>query len=138
MASPFDDLDALVSASVGSAFGEAAIITPRVSQQYAARAQDTNRASLTCHGVLSAGPADASVKGQTVGGEFAGATRIASTRAEFWIAKADLAMLGYIPARGDLVSFPTRVGSPAYAVSALQHTDLGDLTLILVAEDQPS
>jgi hypothetical protein len=131
MASPFDDLDALVSASVGSAFGEAAIITPRVSQQYAARAQDTNRASLTCHGVLSAGPADASVKGQTVGGEFAGATRIASTR-------ADLATLGYIPARGDLVSFPTRTGSPAYAVSALQHTDLGDLTLILVAEDQPS
>lgn len=137
MASPFDVLDDLVSSVVQTAYGEAAILTPRVSSQYAVRASDQDRPAANVWGVFSAGPGDAQVKGQAAGAEFSGTTRLSVMKAEFWMTAAQVADLGFAPAKGDKVAFPGRTGSPVYSVAAIQHTDLGDTALILVREDQP-
>ena len=65
-----------------------------------------------------------------------GTTKLASTSAEFWIAKAQVAALAALPTKGDTIMLTSRTGSPLYAISSVQHTDMGDLNLILVREDQ--
>lgn len=132
MDSPFDDLDRVVSA----VFSEAAILSPRSSSQYAERTADPNRLERTVNGVFSAGPGESPIKGQSVGGEFQGSTRIGSMKAEFWLGPEQIAGLGFMPQRGDKVTFPGRCGSPVYSVAGLQHTNRGDIALILVREDQ--
>ena len=67
-----------------------------------------------------------------------GTTKLASTAAEFWIAKAQVDALTALPAKGDTITLTSRAASPTYAVSSVQHTDMGDLNLILVWEDLPS
>lgn len=136
MASPFDDLDRMLSGAVTDVFGEAAVLTPRIASQYVARAADPDRSSMSVQGIFSAGPGDLPVKGQATGGEFAGTTRLNVMKAEFWMSAAQVASLGYAPAKGDTISFPNRPGSPVYSVAAVQKTNLGDAALILVREDQ--
>ena|GEM_PF-697134 len=135
MASMFDDLDAALSDAIGGAFAEAATHRPRVSAQYTERAVDPERPQHLIHGVFSAGPADDGLKGIARGSEFSGTTRVASASAEFWIAKAQVDALTALPAKGDAITLISRVGSPVYAIGAVHHTDMGDLTLILVRED---
>ena len=137
MASPFDALDELVSSAVQTAYGEAAILTPRVSSQYVQRSTDEGRPATNVWGVFSAGPGESQIKGQATGGEFSGSTRMHVMRAEFWMTAAQVSSLGFAPAKGDKIAFPGRAGSPVYSVAAIQHTDLGDTALILVREDQP-
>jgi len=131
----FDDLDALTSAAVKDVFAEPAHLRPRRSTQYAERAVDPDRAEVTVHGVFSAGPVKDDLRGQARGGQMSGTTKLGSTAAEFWIAKAQVAALTALPANGDTVTLTSREGSPVYAISAVHHTDMGDLTLILVRED---
>ena len=138
MVSPFDALDGLVSSAVETAYGEAAILTPRVSSQYAQRSADDNRPAANVWGVFSAGPGESQIRGQASGGEFSGSTRMLVMRSEFWMTAAQVSALGFAPARGDRIAFPGRAGSPVYAVSGVQHTDMGDTALILVREDQPA
>ena len=138
MASMFDDLDAALSDAIGGAFAEAATHRPRVSAQYTERAVDPERPQHLIHGVFSAGPADDGLKGIARGSEFSGTTRVASASAEFWIAKAEVDALTALPAKGDTIRLTSRAASPTYAVSSVQHTDMGDLNLILVWEDLPS
>ena len=138
MASMFDDLDAVVSDAIGGAFAEAATHRPRVSAQYTERAVDPERPQHLIHGVFSAGPADDGLKGIARGSEFSGTTRVASASAEFWIAKAQVDALTALPDKGDTITLISRAVSPTYAVSSVQHTDIGDLNLILVWEDLPS
>lgn len=133
----FDDLDAALSGAIKGAFAEAAVHRPRVSAQYVERAADPDRPQHLIHGVFSAGPADDQLKGTARGSEFSGTTRVASANAEFWIAKAEVDALTALPAKGDTVTLTSRAGCPVYAVSNVQHTDMGDLNLILVREDQP-
>lgn len=137
MASPFDALDELLSSAVMTAYGEAAILTPRTSSQYAQRTTDATRPQTNVWGVFSAGPGDQQIKGQSTGGEFAGPTRLNVMRAEFWITPEQVSALGFRPGKGDTITFPGRAGSPVYAVAAVQNTDRGDVALILVREDQP-
>ena len=136
MASMFDDLDTAISGVIKDAFAEAAVHRPRVSVQYVERATDPDRPQNLIHGVFSAGPADDQLKGNARGSEFSGTTRLVSANAEFWIAKAEVDALTALPAKGDTITLTSRTGNPAYAVSSVQHTDLGDLNLILVREDQ--
>ena len=131
----FDDLDALTSAAVKGVFAEPAHLRPRLSAQYAERAADPDRAEVTVHGIFSAGPVKDDLRGQARVGQMSGTTKLASTAAEFWIAKAQVAALTALPANGDTVTLTSRAGSPVYAISAVRHTDMGDLTLILVRED---
>jgi hypothetical protein len=137
MASPFDALDDLVSSAVQTAYGEAAILTPRSSSQYVVRTADEDRPAANVWGVFSAGPGDLQIKGQATGGEFSGTTRLGVMRAEFWMTAVQVAAPGFAPARGDTIAFPGRAGSPVYSVAAIQHTDMGDTALLLVREDQP-
>lgn len=138
MASMFDDLDAALSGAIKGAFAEVAVHRSRVSSQYVERTNDPARPAQTLSGVFSAGPADDQLKGLARGSEFSGTTRVASASAEFWIAKAEVDALTALPAKGDTITLTSRAGSPVYAVSVVQHTDMGDLNLILVREDQPS
>ena len=131
----FDDLDALTSAAVKDVFAEPAHLRPRLSAQYAERAVDPDRAEVTVHGVFSAGPVKDDLRGQARGGQMSGTTKLASTAAEFWIAKAQVDALSALPAKGDTITLTSRAGSPVYAISAAHHTDMGDLNLILVQED---
>ena len=131
----FDDLDALTSAAVKDVFAEPAHLRPRLSAQYAERAVDPDRAEVTVHGIFSAGPVKDDLRGQARGGQMSGTTKLTSTAAEFWIAKAQVAALTALPAKGDMITFTSRAGSPVYAISAVHHTDMGDLNLILVRED---
>lgn len=132
----FDDLDAGLSGAIREAFAEPAVHRPRVSEQYAERNSDPERPQHLIYGVLSAGPADDPLKGSARGSQFSGTTRAASLSAEFWIARAEVDALTELPMKGDTLTLTSRAGSPAYAVSLVQHTDMGDLTLILVRDDQ--
>ena len=132
----FEGLDVDLSAALSGAFAEPALLRPVVSSQYAVRASDPDRPEVTITGVFSAGPAQQGLDGLASG--FSGGTRVTSTSATFWIAKAQAVALTALPAKGDAITLISRVGRPVYAISAVQHTDMGDLTLLLVREDQPS
>lgn len=133
----FDDLDAALAGAIGASFGEAAVLRPRVSVQYVERTAHPTVQPMTVWGIFSAGPSEAQpIAGQVRGSEMVGATRIASMTAEFWISKGQVGELLFLPAKGDALALTSRAGSPVYAISQVQPTDLGDLNLILVREDQ--
>ena len=135
MAPMFDDFDAALSEAIRGTFAEAALLQARVSTQYVERAPDPAHPAQTVRGVFAGGPASDQIKGQARGAQFVGATRLHSESAEFWIAKADALTLSAPPAKGDRLTLSSRPGSPSYSVSAVQTTDMGDLNLILTAED---
>jgi len=134
--SAFEALDGDLSAALSEMFAEPAQLHPRLSGQYAERAIDPDRLDATLHGIFSARPAQDDLRGQARGGQMSGTTKLASTSAEFWIAKAQVAALAALPTKGDTIMLTSRTGSPLYAISLVQHTDMGDLNLILVREDQ--
>lgn len=136
MTSPFDALDAAASSAVATAFGEQAILRPRVSEQYVERAADAERNAVTVWGVFSARPTSFDLHGQARGAELDGTTRVNAARSEFWIARQQAEALSFRPARGDLLSLPGRPGSPTYAISAIQPTNMGDLAFLLVREGE--
>jgi hypothetical protein len=132
----FDDLDAQVSGTIDAAFGEIAVLRPRVSSQYAERAEDPSREVATVTGVFSAGPADAPLKGSTAGAAFSGGTRVVSQSAAFWLSTKTVQSLLTRPQKGDALTLTGRVGAPVYSVSQVHPSDMGDLTLILVLEEE--
>lgn len=136
MTSPFDDLDAAMSAAINTAYGEVAVLRPRIRRQYVERAGDSDRPAVRVWGVFSSGPFEQPIKGQLVGNENQGAMRFAGAKAEFWIGTAQVAEMGFEPSAGDLLELPGRPSEPAYAVSFVQRTDRGDLNLILTREDR--
>ena len=132
----FDDLDAQVSGTIDAAFGEVAVLRPRASMPFAERAEDPSRQVATVTGVFSAGPADAPLKGSTAGAAFSGGTRVVSRSAEFWLAAQTVQSLVDRPQKGDALTLTGREGAPVYALSQVHPSDMGDLTLILVLEDE--
>ena len=137
MTSPFDAFDASLSAATVHAFGERAVLRPRVSSQYAERTTDEDRHQHAVTGVFSAGPADSSLKGSASSGDFAGTTRLATLTAAFWIAADTVATLSVRPVKGDTITLIGRDGCPVYAIARVEPSDRGDLNFILVHEDQP-
>ena len=129
----FDDLDAQVSGTIDAAFGEIAVLRPRVSAQYAERAEDPSREVATVTGVFSAGPAEGPLKG---GSAFAGGTRVVSQSTEFWLAAETVQSLVDRPQKGDALTLTGRPEAPVYSVSQVHPSDMGDLTLILVLEQE--
>jgi hypothetical protein len=132
----FDDLDAQVSVAIDATFGEVAVLRPRVSAQYAERAEDASRPIATMTGVFSAGPAEAPLKGGSSGSGFSGDTRVVSQSAEFWLAAKTVQSLVDRPQKGDALTLTGRPEAPVYSVSQVHPSDMGDLTLILVLEDE--
>jgi hypothetical protein len=137
MTSPFDAFDASLSAATVQAFGEVALLRPRVSSQYAERAADEDRHQQAVTGIFSAGPADSSLKGSASSGNFAGTTRLATLTAAFWIAADAVATLSARPVKGDTITLTGRDGCPVYTITRVEPSDRGDLNFILVREDQP-
>ena len=135
MASPFDAFDALASSAALEGFGEEAVLIPRRGSQYAEAAADADRMAVKVRGIFSALAATADLRGQSRGGEFTGTTRMVSEQSGFWIAAAQVAELGFRPAKGDLLKLAERCGSPSYAIAAVHPTSMGDLNLLLVRED---
>ncbi len=135
MTSPFDALDSLAAGAVMEGFGEEAVLIPRRGSQYAEAAADADRMAVKVRGIFSALAAPSDLRGQGRGGEFTGTTRIVSEQSAFWIAAAQVAGIGFRPARGDLLRLPERCGSPSFAISAIHPTSMGDLNLLLVRED---
>jgi hypothetical protein len=135
MTSAFDALDALASDAAIEGFGEEAVLIPRRGNEYVEAAADADRMAVKVRGIFSALAASSDFRGQSRGGEFSGATRVVSEQTAFWIAAAQVAELGFRPAKGDLLSLPARCGSPCYAIAAIHPTSMGDLNLLLVRED---
>lgn len=138
----FNDLDAHTSAAVKAVFAEPALLRPRVSTQYAERSADPDRAATVTvtvtYGIFSAGPAQEDLRGQARGGQLSGTTKLSTAAAEFWIAKPQIDQLPWLPITGDAVILTARSGQPIYAISRVATSDLGDLTLMLVREDETS
>jgi hypothetical protein len=67
-----------------------------------------------------------------------GTTKLSTAAAEFWIAKPQIDQLPWLPITGDVVVLTARSGQPSYAISRVTTSNLGDLTLILVQEDDLS
>ena len=135
MTSAFDALDALVSGAAVAGFGEEAVLIPRRGNQYVEAAADADRMAVRVRGIFSALAATSDFRGQSRGGEFGGTTRVLSEQTAFWSAAAQVAELGFRPAKGDQVRLPDRCGSPCYAIAAIHPTSMGDLNLLLVRED---
>jgi hypothetical protein len=133
--SPFDALDALASGAAIEGFGEEAVLIPRRGSQYVEAATDDDRMAVKVSGIFSALAALSDLRGQSRGGEFKGTTRMVSEQSAFWIAAAQVANLGFRPAKGDLLRLPERCGSPSFAIAAIHPTSMGDLNLLLVRED---
>lgn len=136
MTSSFDALDAAASAAVVTAYAEQAVLRPRTSEQYVERGPDADRIGAIVWGVFSARPTSFDLHGQARGSELDGTTRVNAARSEFWIAREQAESLSFRSAKGDLLSLPGRPGSPTYAISAIQPTNMGDLAFLLVREDQ--
>ena len=135
MVSRFDALDAAASSAVVTAYGEQAVLRPRRSEQYVERTADAERNAVTVWGVFSARPTSFDLHGQARGAELDGATRVNAAQSEFWIVRDQAEALSFRPAKGDSLNLPGRPGCPAYAISAIQPTNMGDLNLLLVRED---
>ena len=136
MSTLFNDLDAQISGAIDAAFGEVAVLRPRVSAQYAERAEDPSREIATVTGVFSAGPAEAPLKGGSAGAAFSGGTRVVSQSAAFWLSAETVQSLVDRPQKGDALTLTGREGPPIYALSEVHPSDMGDLSLILVLEDE--
>lgn len=132
----FNDLDAHTSAAVKAVFAEPALLRPRVSTQYAERSPDPDRPEAMTYGIFSAGAAQQDLRGQARGGQMPGTTKLSTAAAEFWIAKPQIDQLPWLPITGDAVILTARSGQPSFAISRVTPSDLGDLTLILVREDE--
>jgi hypothetical protein len=134
MGSPFDDLDAELSAAVLTAYGETAIITPRRGTTYAAPGTDQDRQSVSALVVLSDSPGLEWLSGQRRGSELTGGSRLGVSEAEVWMSKAQADEIGFKIAKGDRVSFPAR--DIAYSVVAVMVTNMGDVRLLIVREGE--
>lgn len=135
MTSAFDNLDALASAAAVDGFGEEAVLIPRRNGQYVEATAEADRMAVPVRGIFSALAASSDLRGQSRGGGFTGTTRVLSEQTAFWLAAAQVAELGFRPAKGDLVTLPERSGGPSYAIAAIHPTSMGDLNLLLVRED---
>ena len=138
MSLSFKELDAALSDVASSVFAEPAILRPRVSTQYAERSADPDRAEISTYGIFSAGPAQEDLRGQARGGQMSGTTKLSTAAAEFWIAKPQIDQLPWLLITGDALILTARSGQPIYAISRVATSDQGDLTLILVREDETS
>jgi hypothetical protein len=138
MASAFDAFDEQAAAAIILAFAEDAILTPRILSQYVEAAADTDRHSARVRGVFSAHAAVSDLRGQGRGGEFTGTSRLVNEQSEFWIARADAEVIGFRPAKGDLLTLSGRTGMAAFSIVAVHPTNMGDLNLLLVREDVPA
>ena len=138
MSFSFNELDAALSDAASSVFAEAALLRPRVSTQYVERSPDPDRPEAMTYGIFSAGPAQEDLRGQARGGQMPGTTKLSTAAAEFWIAKPQIDQLPWMPITGDAVVLTARSGQPSYAISKVAPSDMGDLTLILVREDDLS
>ena len=134
----FYELDAALSDAASSVFAEPVLLRPRVSTQYTERSADPDRPEVITYGIFSAGPAQEDLRGQARGGQMSGTTKLSTAAAEFWIAKPQIDQLLWLPITGDAVVLAARSGQPIYAISRVALSDLGDLTLILVQEDDLS
>ncbi|MDF1854239.1 hypothetical protein [Pseudooceanicola sp.] len=134
----FYELDAALSDAASSVFAEPALLRPRVSTQYAERSADSDRAATVTYGIFSAGPAKDDLGGQARGGQMSGTTKLSTAATEFWIAKPQIDQLPWLPITGDVVILTARNSQPIYAISRVATSDLGDLTLMLVREDETS
>lgn len=132
----FEALDEDLSTALSSAFAEPALLRPRISTQYAERSVDPDRPEAITYGIFSAGPGQEDLRGQARGGQMSGTTKLSTAAAEFWIAKPQIDQLSWMPITGDAVVLTARSGQPSYAISRVVTSDLGDLTLMLVREDE--
>jgi hypothetical protein len=133
----FNQLDALLGGACLQVFGEAADIRPMVKASYAMASADPGRPAKTVQGLFSQGPATSRLKGEGRGANFQGTTSFSSASAEFWLPAEQVATLGYDLVSGDRIGLPSRPQSPDYTITQIQHSDQGDLNLILVMESQP-
>lgn len=136
MTAAFEALDENLSAALSSAFAEPALLRPRVSTQYTERSTDPDRAATVTYGIFSAGPSQEDLRGQARGGQMSGTTKLSTAAAEFWIAKPQIDQLPWLPITCDAVILTARSGQPIYAISRVATSNFGDLTLILVREDE--
>ena len=136
MTTAFEALDETLSAALSSAFAEPALLRPRVSTQYAERSADPDRPEAMAYGIFSAGLAQEDLRGQARGGQMSGTTKLSTAAAEFWIAKPQIDQLPWLPITSDAVILTARNSQPIYAISRVATSDLGDLTLILVRQDE--
>lgn len=135
MPSPFDDLHDEISGVIVDEFGETrAQLRPRINSEYKGRIADPARDIVLVYGVFTYVPADEKIGGSAQG-EYSGPTRLATSAAEFWMSAASLALLPYEIAVGDLLVMLDRPNSPAFAVSRMQPSHMGDVNLILVKEE---
>ena len=135
--SAFDRLAALTATAITGNMGESALLLPRVTSQYTARASDPDRDAALVVGVFEAGPEREDVSGRRPPNQFRASTRMATMEAAFWLSAEQAGALPWRPRPGDALQLTARAGQPVYAIAALDPTDLGDLTLVLVVEDQP-
>jgi hypothetical protein len=134
MTSPFDELDAELSAAVLTAYGEAAAIVPRRGGQYAAPGFDPERSSgpVPVMGVFTATP-EVSVFG-SADGQVVVNGRTITADAILWLSKAQVAAIGFQIKRDDQIIMEAQTGKPTYTVVAPAMTELGDTQLFLVKD----
>jgi hypothetical protein len=135
MTTPFDEVFAVAAAAIEDAFGVVAHIIPRSASPYAESVSDPERQPVAVVGKLTLSHGMDRIKGRAVSTELVGVTYSNSSPAEFWIAPERAAALGYSPARGDRLTFPSMPNLPGYSVSQVKTTHLGAVALVISAED---
>lgn len=133
------DFDALIAATddlVNGTFGNvAALLLPRMGDQYSDRALDPARPQQALSGIFSEGASIEDVRGHVKGARFKGETRRRTLVTTFWISATQAAAIPYRVAIGDALQFAGRPGQRTYAISDLQPAADGSVNLILAIED---
>lgn len=134
MTTPFDEAFAVAAAAIEETMGVVAHIIPRSASPYAESVSDPERQPVSVVGKLTLAHGMDRIKGRSNQAEIVGVTYSNSSPAEFWIAPERAAALGYSPAKGDRITFPS-MSLPGYSVSQVKTTHIGAVTLVISAED---
>lgn len=136
MPTPFDALDADISAVILAHFGESEVVMLRPwARAEFAEGADQTRPARPIRGVFTAAPRETDLTGRAKGARASGVTDFAVVSCEFWVPAAEVTALPYAIRTGDRIQLTGRAGAPVYSVSVPQACDTGDINLLLALED---
>ena len=135
----FDNLVGIADGVVTAVMSTRAELLPRLPARLALAGTDPSRPPFVVDGVFTDQPDLTALQGQRQGSgsEFKGTTVLAAATRSLWLSAAEASRPGYALRKHDAVRLLDKPGQPVFAITRVDVTDHGDVTLILTAEAQP-
>lgn len=133
MVSPFDAAMRAGDRTLMRIGGETVRIEPRIENQFRGSVADPARPIVEVQGSFTVRSDLDRLQGVRKGTELNGMTQALLAPARIWFSYHEYAKIGYVLEKGDVVRLIKRDGEPRYEVLASTPTEVGDVTIPLVA-----